>query len=300
MCQVVLPLVCGVAVARGLVPLAIGSDTGGSIRIPASFNGVVGYKGSSGSFPMQGVFHLSESLDTLGPIAADVESCIGVAELLNGRDVKTVDGPCLSELEILVPTNIVFENVQDDVAKNFDESLSRLAKQGVRISKQEVPEFSQISALLKHGSIAGAEALELHWDIINSEEASQIDPRILSRLLESKSMTAVDLVVLQKARKRLIQSARLGIGNRVIAFPTTATVAPLIEDLEQDDEVYVNSNRLTLRNTSLGNILDWCGVSLPNGVDSQGMPTGLLLSMPGGRDRFLLATANVIEPYLIH
>lgn len=289
---------CGVAVARGLVPLAIGTDTGGSVRIPAGLTGVVGYKGSSSAFPMGGVFPLSETLDTLGPLAADVRSCVGAAEILNRRAV-TIPGPApLNRLKFLVPGNVVFEGAEEAVVRNFEASVRALERAGATVTRGTCPEFDEIGALAERGYLAGPEALDLHWDLVHSPDAARIDPRILDRILDAGSMSARNLVVIQKARKRLIQASRENLGDQIVLFPTTPIVAPELGPLEQDDELYRRTNRLMLRNTALGNFLDWCGIALPNGTDEHLMPTSLLVSMAGGRESDLLAAALAIEAAL--
>ncbi len=286
---------CGVAVARGLVPLAIGSDTGGSIRIPAALNGVVGYKGSSAAFPKGGVFPLSDTFDTLGPLAADVSSCIGAAHILNGRDALMPTAPPISALKFLIPTNVVFDGTQDAVVQNFEACVRALQAAGATIIRRAVAEFDDIGALSQYGYLVGPEALNLHWDLVHSPDAARMDPRILARILDAGNMTARDLVVIQKARKRLIEANRHTLGDHIALFPTTAITAPPIAPLEQDDDLYLRTNRLMLRNTALGNFLDWCGVALPSGTDQNQMPTSILMSMTGGRESDLLAAAIAVE-----
>ncbi len=286
---------CGVAVARGLVPLAIGSDTGGSVRIPAALNGVVGYKGSSAAFPKGGVFPLSETFDTLGPLAADVGSCIGVAHILNGRYVAMPKATPISALEFLIPTNIVFDGVQDAVLQNFEACVRALEAAGASVTRGVCAEFDDIVALSQHGYMVGPEALNLHWDLVHSQDAARMDPRILARILDAGNMSARDLIVIQKARKQLMEKNRQILGDRIALFPTTAITAPEIEPLVQDDDLYLRTNRLMLRNTALGSFLDWCGVALPGGTDKNRLPTSILMSMSGGRESDLLAAALAVE-----
>ncbi len=122
----------GVVVAAGIVPIAIGTDTGGSIRIPAAFNGVVGYKSSTGHYPMDGVFPLSRTLDTLGPLAHTVEDCVLADAVLRGLTKPKVKARPVRGLEILVPTDVVFDGAEDAVVNNFEASLARLRKAGAR------------------------------------------------------------------------------------------------------------------------------------------------------------------------
>ncbi len=287
---------CGVAVAKGLVPLAIGSDTGGSIRIPASLNGVVGYKGSSNSFPTDGILPLSTTLDTLGPLAADVKTCIGATHILNKRPISIPKPKPINKLKFLIPNNIVFEGIQDAVLENFENSVRALESSGASIVRCAFPEFDIIKTLSEeHGYLTGPEVLDLHWNLVHSDKASHMDPRVLNRILEAKDMSARDLVVLQKMREKLIKENHLNLSSHIVLFPTTPITAPEINPLEKDDELYLKTNKLILRNTSLGNFLDWCGFAVPNGTDQDNMPTSILLSMAGGREKELFSAALSIE-----
>ncbi|TXD96223.1 hypothetical protein ES754_11355 [Psychrobacter frigidicola] len=287
---------CGVAVARGLVPLAIGSDTGGSIRIPAGLNGIVGYKGSSGVFPKGGTFPLSPTLDTFGPLAADLKSCIGAAEVLNGRAVAMPKPTPISQLKFFIPTNVVFEDAQDAVIENFEASVRALERAGVTVTRGVCTEFDQIRALTaEHGYLVGPEALDLHWDLVHSAKAAEMDRRVLERILDAGDLSARDLIVIQRTRAKLIEKNRQSLGNQIILYPTTPITAPELKPLEQDGELYQRMNKLILRNPGFGNFLDWCGVALPNGVDQNQMPTSILLSMSGGQESSLLGAALAVE-----
>lgn len=290
---------CGVAVARGLVPLAIGSDTGGSIRIPAGLNGVVGYKGSSATFPQGGTFPLSITLDTYGPLAADVKSCIGAADILNGRAVKMPKPVSINELTFFIPTNVVFEDAQEAVIQNFEASVRALEMAGATVTRGVCSEFDEIGKLAReHGYLVGPEALDVHWNLVHSADAERIDPRILARILDAGDMKARDLIVIHRERAKLMEKNRQTLGEQIVLFPTTPITAPKLEPLEEDDDLYLRTNKLMLRNTALGNFLDWCGVALPNGIDENQMPTSILLSMTGGQDGKLLAAAFAIENLL--
>lgn len=291
---------CGVAVARGLVPLTIGSDTGGSIRIPAALNGIVGYKGSSSAFPTAGTFPLSPTLDTYGPFATDVQSCIGATEILNGRSVSTPNPTPISQLKFFIPTNVVFKGAQTAVVANFERSVQALELAGATIRRGVCHEFDEIGRLAReHGYLVGPEALDLHWDLVHSKKAQQMDPRVLERIFDAGEMSARDLLVILRNRSRLIQQNRQFLGDEIVLFPTTPITAPELKPLEQDDERYLYTNALMLRNTGLGNFLDWAGVALPNGRDEHQLPTSILLSMSSGRDSDLLAAALSVEALLL-
>lgn len=291
----------GVAVARGLVPAAIGTDTGGSIRIPAAFNGVVGYKSSTGHYPMEGVFPLSWSLDTLGPLAHDVADCMVVDAVLRGQPVPAVapvrlaDG-ALSDLDLIVPETVMLDDCQPAVRANFEVTLERLACAGARVRREAVPEFAEILALIAaRGHVQLAEALAVHWDRVHGPDAARMDARVVRRLRQGASMSAVDLVLFARERARLIAQTDARFGDALILCPTTPHVAMPMAPLEQNQELFFQWNAKTLRNTMIGNFLDWCGVSIPNGSDGDGLPTGLLISARHGRDASLLGAALAME-----
>jgi aspartyl-tRNA(Asn)/glutamyl-tRNA(Gln) amidotransferase subunit A len=288
-----------VAVARGLVPVAIGTDTGGSVRIPAAFNGIVGYKSSSGRYPMQGLFPLSRTLDTIGVFTRVALDAILVDAGLRGKAPKPVAAASLDGLRMIVPTTIVLDRCEPAVIANFEASLAALEGAGVKIERHPFPIFDEIVRLNERfGAIVAREAYDVHRARIAGPAAAIIDQRIVARLRAAASFDPAAMPQVLETRRDLIARAVAACGDAIVAYPTVAHVAPLIAPLEGDFEAFSRANGMTLRNTALGNMLDWCGVSLPNGVDAEGMPTGLLLSgMPGDDDR-LLAIALAAEQNL--
>jgi aspartyl-tRNA(Asn)/glutamyl-tRNA(Gln) amidotransferase subunit A len=286
----------GVVVAKGLLPAAIGTDTGGSIRIPASFNGVVGYKSSTGHYPMDGVFPLSRTLDSLGPLAQTVEDCAIIDAVLCGRKRQRLAPQTVKGHEFVVPNNVVCDGAESAVLANFEKAVSRIAKAGGKIRHKPILAFDEILDLVeKRGTILGAEALHLHWHRVNGPDAAGMDQRVVRRIKQAEKMTVVDLVEALQQRQRLIAETALLLGGAFVLFPTTPHVAMPIAPLEADMEEFFRVNAKTLRNTMLGNFLDWCGLSMPSGVDGNGMPTGLLVSASHGRDGHLLSAGQHIE-----
>ena len=285
-----------VAVARGDLAYTIGTDTGGSVRLPAAFNGIVGYKASTGRYPMAGIFPLSRTLDSLGPLANSVADCALVDRVLRGEKPVAVEPMPVSAVTILVPSNVVFDGCEAAVAANFEASVERLARAGARIERTELPAFGEALEIMgRHGSIVGAEALYLHRERIIGRAALELDPKVLKRIVSAANMSAPDLVAVQEVRARAIAATAERIGAAFVAHPTVPHVAPELAPLLVDDDTFFRVNAKTLRNTMLGNFLDWCGISLPNGQGIDGMPTALLLSAPHGRDEALLAAALALE-----
>ncbi|MBB3406887.1 aspartyl-tRNA(Asn)/glutamyl-tRNA(Gln) amidotransferase subunit A [Rhizobium sp. BK316] len=286
----------GVAVAAGLVPVAMGTDTGGSVRIPAALNGIVGYKATRGRYAMEGVYPLATSLDSFGPLCRSVQDAIWVDAAMRGQTAPTIAWQSLKGIEIVTPRNVVFDGLGAGVAETFEGGVKRLRAAGALVSPLEIPAFDEILALMaKHGALVTAEAFALHRERLAGPEAARMDHRVVMRTRLGEKTSMPDYIAILAARARLIADTERLIGNRLIAFPSVAHVAPPIAALERDDELFVATNGKTLRNTALGNFLDWCGVSIPCGKGEADMPVGFLLSAPANRDDALLAVSLAAE-----
>jgi aspartyl-tRNA(Asn)/glutamyl-tRNA(Gln) amidotransferase subunit A len=286
----------GVVVAKGLLPVAVGTDTGGSIRIPASFNGVVGYKSSTGHYPIDGVFPLSRTLDALGPLAQTVEDCVIVDAVLRGLAQPRLPKRTVKGMKFVVPSNVMFDGIEEPVQVNFDRTLSRIAKAGGKIRHKAFPVFDAILEIIRaRGSVLGAEALHVHYARVQGPDAARMDQRVVQRIKTAEKMTAVDLVEVLHQRRNLIAQCDDLIGDAIVMCPTTPHVAMDIAPLEASMDEFFRANARTLRNTMLGNFLNWCGLSIPNGVNHEGMPTGFLLSSSHGRDADVLSAGLALE-----
>ncbi len=286
----------GAVVAAGIVPLSMGTDTGGSIRIPASFNGVVGYKTSTGHYPLDGVFPLSPTMDTLGPIANTVEDCVLVDAALRGLFTPRARAADLSALECVIPDAVMFEDLDPAVAQAFDATLRRLEQAGARLRRLSLPELRETAEVISAlGPLASVEAAIVHADRLDTPQEAQIDPRGVRRSRMADQMSAVDLARLLAHRKRLLAAVADRIGTSFLMCPTTPSVAMPIAPLEADVDEFFRHNFRTLRNTALGNFLDWCGLSIPNGTAPDGMPTGLMICAMHGRDTALLSAGLTFE-----
>jgi aspartyl-tRNA(Asn)/glutamyl-tRNA(Gln) amidotransferase subunit A len=287
----------GAVVAAGIVPVSFGTDTGGSIRIPAAFNGVVGYKTSIGHYPMQGVFPLSRTMDTLGPLAQSVADCVLTDAALRGLAAPSVTAASLDALDFVVPDSFMFDDLAPAVAANFDAAVARLTKAGARVRAIALPELHEVSALMgRYGPLTSAEAMDVHKERLAGPDVSRIDPRVVRRIRMAEAMSAVDLIRLTQGRRDWIARMNARLGNAILICPTTPSVAMPISPLEADVELFFHHNFRTLRNTAIGNFLDWCGMSIPNGTDTDGMPTGFMMCAPHGQDRAVLAAGLAIEP----
>lgn len=289
----------GVVVAGGLACCAIGTDTGGSIRVPASFNGVVGLKTSTGRIGRGGMFNLSRSMDTVGPLARSVEDCALLFRHLLGAGAPEMPLRQLDGLVLLCPTNLVCDRLEPAIAENFERSLARLQDHGVRIRREEVPALTAVAELTeRHGNLVAAEAYMEHLDLVESPTVARIDRRVVKRILGGKKMSALDVLTIQRERLRLRALLSEQLAGAIMVMPTTPITAPAIAPLEADDDLFHKVNLRTLRNVSLGNALDVCALALPNGRDSAGLPTSLLLTATHGADEELLAFGMLIEKAL--
>jgi aspartyl-tRNA(Asn)/glutamyl-tRNA(Gln) amidotransferase subunit A len=281
-----------VAVAAGLVPVAIGTDTGGSIRIPAALNGIVGYKASRGRYSMDGVFPLAASLDCLGPLCRSVQDAVWVDAAMRGTTWPDVVRRAEGALDIVVPENAVFDDAESGVVDAFEAALARLEKNGARITRLRIPAFEAITDLVKNrGALVTAEAFALHRDRLAGPAADGIDPRVVARVRLGEKIGMADYIDILAIRERLTRETEELLAGRLVAFPAVAHVAPAITPLVENDDLFFATNGKTLRNTGFGNFLDWCGISIPCGMGDAGMPVGFLLSGSAGQDEKLLSAA---------
>lgn len=291
----------GVVVAAGLVPVSIGTDTGGSVRIPAAFNGIVGYKATRGRYSMDGVFPLSRSLDSLGPLCHTVQDAAWVDAAMRGLPAgMALQRPAISDLSFVIPETVFFDDAEAEVVAAFELAVERLAKAGARIRREAFPDFSALFELMaKNGALVTAEAFILHRERILGAAAADMDPRVVKRTLLGEKITLVNYMETLAERDRMIAAfeARLEPGALLLS-PTLPHIAPALQPLLDNEDLFFQINGKTLRNTLIGNFLDCCGVSIPGGTGADGMPVGLLVSGPRGNDGNALAVAHSVQVFL--
>ncbi len=285
-----------VSVTDNMAVAAIGTDTGGSVRIPAAFCGLTGFKPTARRVPLAGALPLSTRLDSIGPIAASVGCCAQLDAILAGDDAPLPTAARLRGMRLAVPTTVVLDGLDSTVAAAFDAALSRLSAAGALVEQIAVPEFAELASINASGGLSGAEAWAWHQDLIERAGAAY-DPRVLSRIRRGQAMSAADLLYLLQARERWIASVEQRIaGYDALLMPTVPMVAPTLAELN-DDDVYYRINALILRNPTLINFLDGCALSLPCHAPGSA-PVGLTLAAAGGRDRGLLALGMSVEACL--
>ncbi len=283
----------GVSVVDGMTEIAIGSDTGGSVRIPASLCGVVGFKPSRQRVPTEGAFPLSYTLDSVGPLAKTAAECALADAIMAGEAPWTVDATPLAGLRIGVAQGMPLENLDDTVAARFPAALARLAKAGARLTDEPLPLFDDMGRVLARASILVAEVYAIHGERL-ARRGDDIDPIVRGRVEKGRDIAAADYIWSMRERARLIgaMDARLADLD-VLAMPATATVAPRFDDVAEP-KAFMARNALLLRNTTIGNFFDLCAVSVPMPRDG-GMPCGLMLLARNGHDRRLLRIAAAVE-----
>jgi len=283
-----------VSVAMGLAAATVGSDTGGSIRVPAAWNDLVGFKPTHGVLPMVGAVPLAPAFDTAGPIARSVEDAALMFAVLAGRRApSSAPAPAsLSGVRLMVLATVALDDVRDAPARGFEQALARLAAAGARIEERAVPAVAEAMPL--SAVLYTAEAYGLWRDTIEAAP-ERMYPRILERFRAGAGFSAPDLVAARARLERLRAAwAEATAGFDAVLAPTTANLPPETARLLADADHYVAENLLTLRNTRIGNLMGLCAVTLPTGVPS----TGLMLMGRAGTDGRLLHLAAAAEAAL--
>lgn len=287
-----------VSVALGHSVAALGSDTGGSLRIPAAFCGLVGFKSSSGRISTEGAFPLSYSFDTLGSITKTVEDNIIVDEILSEQ--KFHHSPVkLNQLNIAISDDYFFDGVDTTVLQAFQESIQTLKAHGVNFHKVDLSALYEIPKINHAGGLTAAEAWFIHRELLSDlEKYSLYDPRVAQRIVRGQKIIASDYLLIQQQRKHLIEQVSKTLsGFDALLYPTVAIVPPLLEALEKDDELFFSTNALVLRNSTVMNFLDGCALSLPCHKAPQ-LPVGLTVAGLHGQDHHILNISLRIEDAL--
>ncbi len=283
-----------VSVAAGICVAAIGSDTGGSIRIPAALCGLVGFKPTMRRVPTAGTIPLSTSLDTIGPIARSVDDC-ALVDAIIADEPLALPQLTLQGLRFAVPEDVVMDDIDDQVARAFTAALSRLSAAGAEVVEVPLKLFADAKQINLFSPI---EAWAWHERLVTEREALY-DPRVAQRIRIGASYSAADLQRLRDERKGWIAAVEATIaGYDGMLMPTTPIVAPRTEALLASDEAFFEANRLLLRNPALINLLDGCALSLPC-HRSGDLPVGLMLAAPAMHDARLLAIGKLIESALM-
>ncbi|MBR1126435.1 amidase [Bradyrhizobium lablabi] len=283
----------GVSIADGMAYGALGTDTGGSCRIPAAYNGIVGYKPTQRRVPLDGGVPLSSSLDSFGPLANSAACCAILDAVLADEPVAPLRPRPIKGIRLAVPTTVALDDLDDAVAKTFERTLSALSKAGALIERVEVPEFLDVGVMNAKGGFAAAESFAWHRFLITSK-GDVYDPRVATRIMRGEAITAADYIDLLNARRSLIARIALRLAPYdALAMPTTANTPPRIADLA-DDKEFTRQNLRSLRNCTLINMIDGCAISLPAHREGE-VPVGFMLAATGGADRRIFELAAGME-----
>ena len=291
----------GVSVAAGLAPAAIGTDTGGSVRIPSAWNGLVGLKTSAGRLPLTGTVPLSATFDTVGPLAKTAEDASALLALLEGREARPLHAADLSRAAFWLPQGgIVWEDVEPAVRSALGNAVRRLIRSGARIVEHPLPELDEINALAwdPRASRLVAEAYAQWGEMLAANESLIYRP-VYERVMAGEKLMAGDLLRGDLKRKEITArylAATTGVD--AVILPAVAIAPPPIAELEAGGEAYSRANRLALRNTTIGNQLGLAALSLPCGVDDNGLPIGLMLQGAPYTEEKLLSLALALERLL--
>lgn len=285
-----------VSVALGMAVAGLGTDTGGSIRIPAAFCNLTGFKPSANRVPMSGTFPLAVSLDSVGALTRSVADCILLDGVLSGEQLDT-RAASLAGLRLAVTRDFVLDQIDADVAAAFERTLDLLAKAGACIRWFDFPELHELPRINATGGLTAAEAWQGHRQWLEGDNSHRYDGRVAQRIRRGASISAADYLDIQHARHRLIGVAHERLGDAdAWLLPSVATVPPKLADLA-DDAAFFVTNGLVLRNTSVLNFLDGCALSLPCQRGDE-LPVGLSIAGLNGQDARVLQVSRAIETLL--
>jgi aspartyl-tRNA(Asn)/glutamyl-tRNA(Gln) amidotransferase subunit A len=285
-----------VSVALGQAVAALGSDTGGSIRVPAALCGLVGFKNTQARTPLAGAFPLSFTLDTVCAMARTVADCLLVDGVLAGAPLAVPARP-LQGLRLALPQTVVLDGLQPAVATAFEAALQRLSQAGAQIVPLPLQELAEVAQINAPGGFSAIEAYAVHREALATQR-ELFDPRVARRIALGEGVSAADYIVLQQRRRDwILRTTQRLAGFDALICPTVPIVAPPIAELQHDDEAFFRSNGQLLRNTFLINFLDGCAFTLPCQAPGE-LPVGLMLAAPGGHDAALAGVALAVEAAL--
>jgi aspartyl-tRNA(Asn)/glutamyl-tRNA(Gln) amidotransferase subunit A len=285
-----------ISVASGAAFIGLGSDTGGSIRIPAALNGIVGFKNTARLVPTDGALPLSTTLDTVCAMTRSVRDAITAHEILAARRVTAGTAP-LSASRLAVVKDMYFDEIEPAVAHAFDRTMRTLRAAGARIDEIALPELADLRSINATGGFSAAEAYAWHRLLLERSGAGY-DPRVAQRILKGATMKAHEYIELVRARRDWITRMEAALAPfDALLSPTVPLVAPRLAEVApgaERDEAFFRINTLLLRNPSVVNMLDGCALSLPCHAEGE-LPVGLMLWHAALHDDAVLAVALQVE-----
>jgi aspartyl-tRNA(Asn)/glutamyl-tRNA(Gln) amidotransferase subunit A len=287
----------GVSAAEGTSDIAIGSDTGGSVRIPAALNGVVGFKPTARRVPLKGAFPLSPTLDSIGPLARSVAECAAADAVMAGEEPQALQPLPLAGMRIGIPRGLLFGDTEPEVAAVLDDCIRKLELTGATVSDLGIDDLlAEMRAATRRASIAAMEGAEIHADWLATEAKTPVDPHVSGPLSRAAAIPAPVYIRALRRRGELVATMDERLSRfDALALPTVPILAPPIAAMA-DEAIRDRAEGLLLRNTQVANQFDLCAISLP--MPGPGLPAGLMLVARGGHDRRLLAMAAAVEALL--
>lgn len=286
-----------ISVCDDLAIAALGTDTAGSVRMPAALCGLAGFKPTARRVPLDGSFPLAPTLDSIGPLGRSV-ACCALLDAIVAGDPPPVPAPTpLSGLRFAAPTTVVTDDLEPAVARAFAAALSTLSAAGARIVEIAFTELAELEALSTYGRFSILEGYAWHRELLERKR-DQYDPRIASAFAGGATFSAADYIALRKARAELVERTRPVTADfDAVLMPTVPITAPPIADLERDDGRYVATNLLMIRNPGIANLLDRCALSVPC-HESGSAPVGLTLMGETLADHRILSIGLAVEAAL--
>ncbi|WP_454817754.1 amidase [Labrys neptuniae] len=287
----------GVSVGEGTSEIAIGSDTAGSIRVPAAFNAIVGFKPTAGRHPRDGVLPFSPSLDSIGPLARSVQACADADAIMAGEEPRGLARQQIAGLRLGIPAGRLLDGLDDKVADAFERARRHLSDRGAVVTDITIDDLlTALAQAIPSASIPAIESAAIHWQVLQDGE-THIDPRVARRMRQGSEVAAPAYI--RALRKRIRLCAAMDERLRphdALMLPTVAITPPLLAPLIGDDALYLATNAQVLRNTVMANLFDLTAISLP--LPWSSLPTGLMLVGRHGSDRQLLEIAAGVEAIL--
>ena len=285
-----------VSVALGHVAAALGTDTGGSIRIPAAFCGLVGFKPTARRVPLEGTVPLSSSFDSVGPIACSVDCCALIDGIVSGQALDT-SSRALAGLRLGVTSDYVADDLDETVSTAFNRAIGMLRRAGASVERFAFPELHEVTGRYPLAGITAAQAWAQHRGHV-ARDADAYDPRVLKRLRAGEGRSAADYIDLLAARERFVRDARTRLARfDAWLMPTVAVVPPAIAQVESDDDGFFAINAKVLRNPVVVNFMDGCALTLPCHREGE-LPVGLSICGPALADASILAIGRSVEALL--
>jgi aspartyl-tRNA(Asn)/glutamyl-tRNA(Gln) amidotransferase subunit A len=284
-----------VALADGMCEISIGSDTGGSVRVPAAFCGLTGFKPTQYRVPRTGAMALSLTLDSVGPLTKSVADAAATDAVLAGEAPSPLSPREVGGLRLAIPRGRLLGELDEAVERAFDRAISLLTRAGARLAEIDIePLLDDLDRIHAIGSISAVEAAYVHRDVL-AHRAGEIDQRVVRRIQSGCKVSGADYVRMIEIRRAAVEKAAGQFAPYdAIILPTTALVAPVVEELAKDDDLFARVNLHVLRNTTVFNLLDCCGLSLP--IPGAGpLPVGFMMMGAGGSDADVLAAGAAVE-----